>query len=78
MRKKKKLGLSEAANQMAEIFEKHLEKLSPAERKRRTLKAHTRLVARLAKKRASKSSESLSKSSEVDYVPPVRFVARSH
>ncbi len=77
MRKKKKLGLNEAANQLAAVVEKHLQELSPAERKRRLKKAHSRILTAVARKKIRESAGSLSRSSTPDGMAPNLLAARS-
>jgi len=52
MKKESKLNIDQAADRLAAIIDKHLEPLSPSERKRRIKKAHDRVKRTVAKKMA--------------------------
>ena len=75
--KKGKLSTSQAANQLAAIIEKHLEKLPPLERKRRIKKAHNRVLRAVARKKIRDLSDGLSKSSRPGDTAPNPLAARS-
>jgi len=74
--KKKELSLDQAANQLAAIIEKHLEKLPPAERKRRIKKAHNRVLRAVARNKIRKLSVDPSRSSTPGGMAPNPLAAR--
>ena len=75
-KKKKKFTLKSATQELATILGKHLKKLSPLERKKRTERVYKRLVSRLSKGGLSES-DAVAKSGESASFPPARFVARN-
>ena len=77
MKKERKLDIDQAAVRLAAIIDKHLEPLSPAERKQRIKKAHARVQRAVAKRMAGDLSESFSKSSQPGGKVPSRLIARS-
>jgi hypothetical protein len=74
---KKPLTLNEAADQLATIIEKHLDKLPASERKRRLNKGHDRILRAVARKKTRNLPLSSSKSSKQLDTAANRLVARS-
>ena len=75
-KKKKKFTLKSATKELATILGKHLKRLSPLERKKRTERVYKRLVSRLSKGGLSES-DAVAKSGESASFPPARFEARN-
>lgn len=76
IKKRKKMSLKEATNQLSGLLGEQLNKIPPKERRARVESAYKKLVASLQKKRPSSSDET-AKGNERGQFPAVRLVARS-